>query len=351
MRKVCLICFLFVSSICFAKTSEWGNGYPYDEVGEHQEGTYKILTLDGGGIRGVFTLQLLAMLDEELDFIKNVDFFAGTSTGSMIAYALAYGFTPRELLDLYIEYGHLIFTPYSSVAIDPLSFYPTYNNSELKKFLATVIKDDLTLADLPKKVLSVSFQLYNETTGTWSPCLLDNMDRVCAKNILVLDAILRSEAAPIYFPSYQGCIDGGVIANNPSMAALARALDKNGANQSLENIRLFSIGTGLNTNYIDEDVAWGATQWMIYCPLTNPNTPSHPLLEILFDGTVAMPHYQCKQILGHNYYRLNASFSKTVLLDDWKRVDFLIEEAKNLPQSDPEKWAQLKMWIKTHFCN
>ena len=142
MRKVCLICFLFVSSICFAKTSEWGNGYPYDEVGEHQEGTYKILTLDGGGIRGVFTLQLLAMLDEELDFIKNVDFFAGTSTGSMIAYALAYGFTPRELLDLYIEYGHLIFTPYSSVAIDPLSFYPTYNNSELKKFLATVIKDD-----------------------------------------------------------------------------------------------------------------------------------------------------------------------------------------------------------------
>ena len=109
--------------------------------------------------------------------------------------------------------------------------------------------------------------------------------------------------------------------------------------------------TGLNTSYINEDVAWGATQWVIYCPISSQTTPNHPLLEILFDGTVAMPHYQCRQILGQNYYRLNASFSKTVLLDDWKQIDFLIEEAKRLPESDPEKWELLKLWVKTHFCD
>ena len=351
MRKVFLGFFLVLFSTCFAEMKEWGNDVQYNNIEKKQDGKYKIFSIDGGGIRGVFTLQLLVMLEKELHFIKNIDFFAGTSTGSMIAFALAYGFTPDELLDLYVKYGHIIFSPYFSLPIDPLCLFPTYDNTKLKSFLQSIIKEDLTLADIPKKVLSVSFQLFNETTGTWTPCLLDNMDMDIAKNILVLDAILRSEAAPTYFPSYQGCIDGGVIANNPSMAALARAIDRNGANKKMENIRLFSIGTGMNANFINKDVDWGATQWMVFCPFANKNAPSHPLLEILFDGTVAMPHYQCKQILGENYFRLNASFSQNVLLDDWKKIDYLIDEAKRFPESNPEKWNKLKDWIRTNFCD
>ncbi|MEI6243359.1 MAG: patatin-like phospholipase family protein [Chlamydiota bacterium] len=61
---------------------------------------FHILTFDGGGIRGAFTAQILAMLDEELDFLKDVDLFAGTSTGSIIAYGLAYGLTPKKLVEL-----------------------------------------------------------------------------------------------------------------------------------------------------------------------------------------------------------------------------------------------------------
>ncbi len=61
---------------------------------------YKILCIDGGGIRGVFSLEILKMLQEDLgkDFLKGFDCFSGTSTGALIVSAFIRGFQPRELI-------------------------------------------------------------------------------------------------------------------------------------------------------------------------------------------------------------------------------------------------------------
>ena len=75
---------------------------------------------------------------------------------------------------------------------------------------------------------------------------------------------MSTSAAPTYFPSYGVFVDGGVIANNPSMAAIAQALD--GRNQAserattLDEIKLLSVGTGASLQYIAGRITIGATR-------------------------------------------------------------------------------------------
>jgi len=308
---------------------------------------YRILALDGGGVRGVFSAQLLAMLEEEFHFLKHVDLFVGTSTGSILACALGYGLSPNEIVEFYRNNARLIFQGRGGF-YGYLYMQAKYERDSFKKILSDVFPNQIKLFDLPKKVVCVSFLLYNSVYNCWTPALIDNFDSQTSKEIEVVDAILRSTAAPTYFPSYQGHIDGGAVANNPSMMALARALDSEGANQPLENMRLLSVGTGITNNYIAEDVDWGGFEWMLHSPYALP-TPPHPLLDILYNGTISVPHFQCSQILGNNYLRLNTFLSKDLLLDDWEEVDFLIEEAKAFPLRAPQEWKKIKDWVRESF--
>lgn len=73
--------------------------------------TYKILALDGGGIRGVFTAALIQKLEAQTHFLGAVDLFAGTSTGGLLALALAAQIDVQAIIDLYKENGPDIFTP------------------------------------------------------------------------------------------------------------------------------------------------------------------------------------------------------------------------------------------------
>ena len=306
---------------------------------------YRILTCDGGGVRGALTAQILAMLEEEVPFIDQIDLFAGTSTGSFIALGLAFGFKPKDLVGFYQLHGREIFTPYPG-GIDPLSLRPKYDNVILKQIMEMkIFPSNPTLADLPKKVVVPSFQLNHPQKGCWAPVYFDNFDEMKAKEYLLIDVALRSGAAPIYFPSYQGYIDGGVASNNPSMVALARALDEGKGNQDLLDLHLLSLGTGVNQDCIPEDVKWGAAEWVVLSPLPNPPTPRHPLFSIISDGIVDVPHYQCQQILKKNYHRLNPILGQSVALDDWQKIPLLLEIAKRYPEENPSEWEALKKWV------
>lgn len=336
--------FSFIILSSFAQKSEWGSYSP--KIRETSlEKPYKILAVDGGGIRGAYTAQILAMLENELHFLQYVDLFAGTSTGSILACGLAYGLTPDELVTFYQTKAEQIFVVNRSL-FEILQLSAKYLTDPLKQVLEEVISPEETLADLNKKVLCVSFDLYNPYYNNWTPALLDNYDQNSAEEVTVVDAILRSTAAPTYYPSYQGYIDGGMVANNPSMMALARAIE--GANQTISNIRLLSIGTGITCNYIQGDVDWGVVEWILD-PSFNPATPLNPLIDFLFDGTVSVPHFQCARILGPDYFRFNTYLSSDIALDDWKQVNLLIEDAKNLPVTNPEEWEKLVSWVKEQF--
>jgi len=72
---------------------------------------FQILSLDGGGLRGMYTAAVLARLEEDLGIriVDHFDLIAGTSTGGIIALGLGLGMTPREILEFYAAHGPRIF--------------------------------------------------------------------------------------------------------------------------------------------------------------------------------------------------------------------------------------------------
>ena len=303
---------------------------------------YRILSLDGGGIRGVYTATLLALLEENLPFLDQVDLIAGTSTGACIAISLASGFAPKDIIGLYLQHGKDIFIPEPSRN----ERRPKYTNQGLLRLLDTVFPHKPSLADLQKTVVIPTFSLFEESLGSWGPVIFDNFDKEEAKKHLASDIALRSGASPGYFPSYQGYIDGGVFANNPSMIALTNALDPKKGNQPISSLSLLSLGTGKNLEYIQENVEWGATAWTDSQIKT---ASGQPLLNIISDGSLLMPHEQCMQLLKGQYKRVNPALSKVVQMDEVDQASFLLESAQNYPQQHPKEWDALLNWVREHF--
>lgn len=126
-----------------------------------------------------------------------------------------------------------------------------------------------------------------------------------------MDVVIRSSAAPVYFPVYQGYVDGGVAAINPSTCALAQAF-----HEGFLDIRLLSLGTGNNPRWLDaQDEDWGIAQWGLN------------LVNMVMDGGGEVADYQCRQILRDQYFRMQPQMPRPIGLDDWQATEELIEIA------------------------
>ncbi len=312
---------------------------------------FRILSLDGGGIRGVLTAVLLKRLDAVVPgFLDRVDLFAGTSTGGILALGLAAGFSAEKCRQLYVEHGARIF---SNPVPDWLDLggvaSARYDNAALADVLRAYF-GDRTLGDLlPRHVLISSFDLDNqedeavnlEVLRTWKAKFFHNFtteERGSDEGESIVDVALRTSAAPTYFPIYDGFVDGGVVANNPSMCALAQALDSGRiergedkpARVGLKDVVLLSLGTGRNQQYVSrkKGANLGLAQW------------ATSLVSILIDGTADVADYQCRQILRERYCRLNPTLREEVSLDDHKKIARLIEVAVDADISGATEWLQ-----------
>lgn len=303
---------------------------------------FRILALDGGGIRGIFSAKLLSRLEAaQPGSLANIDLFAGTSTGGLIALALANGRTPNEIIDRYVEDSSKVFARLRFIPAGlPIWFLLTfglflakYANRNLEHFLIEEFGADTKLGDLQKHVLITSFDLdYGRGKGknearpgyhgnrTWKPKFFHNLPVGSSDaHESVVDVAMRTAAAPVYFPSYQGYIDGGVVANNPSFVALLQAIYASPEPMpKLEDVALLSIGTGQQDQFIPGDhLDWGIAQW------------SRRLLEISLDSGPSMTDWQCRKMLGTRYHRLNPELGKHVPLDAVRVEDigYLLNQA------------------------
>jgi hypothetical protein len=185
------------------------------------------------------------------------------------------------------------------------------------------------LADLQKKVLIPTFDLDNEDKDSrnWKPKFLHNFTRPGNDgHVSVVDAALRTSAAPTYFPSYQGFIDGGVVVNNPAMCAVANAI-KGGVR--LEDIRLLSVGTGFNPHVVRGDRHdWGRSQWICH------------IIQLMMDGMPGVADYQCQHLLGESYARLDVLLEQVIELDDVARVKTLLSIADRAPIEQTVAWLR-----------
>lgn len=298
---------------------------------------YRILALDGGGIRGLITAMMLERLESVCPgFLGQIDLFAGTSTGGLLALGLAAGRSPHDARKLYETYGEKVF---ADTILDDLRDLGTligadYDLEPLRETLNLEFPN-LKLADLPKKVLVTAFDLDNQAQGPdetrhWKPKFFHNFSGPDSDGEQwVADVGLYTSAAPTYFPIADGYIDGGVVAGNPSMCALAQALHPETGGQRLEDIVLLSMGTGFNPRYLESlDGDWGLVQWAPH------------ILNLMFEGSASLADYQCKQLLGGRYLRLNPLLPYPIGMDRIDHIPMMRRLAIQTPLEDAVAWIK-----------
>lgn len=299
--------------------------------------SYRIISFDGGGTRGLYTAVLLERLCKAVpSLLEHTHLLAGTSTGGLISLSLAYGCQPEDLVELYRDHADEIFddTWYDDVKDLGKLIGADYDNRGLSALLAKIV-GNTTLGQLRKKVLIPTFCLDNknkdEGKRRWTAKFFHNIEGVDSdENQLVLDVALRTSAAPSYFPTHQGFVDGGVVANNPSMAAVALALDPRAGKQTLDDVVLLSLGTGTVPKMIDSgadgSLDWGLAQW------------AKPLIAIMIEGVMGVADFQCEQLLRDRYRRVNGLLPRDLALDDVDHQDDLIRWATEVPINDTVDW-------------
>lgn len=306
---------------------------------------YRILSLDGGGIRGYLSILLLERLEKARPgFLSQIDLFAGTSTGSFIALGLAAGQPASAIRQMYEQSGPAIFHDSLIDNIRDLGFAlgAKYSNDNLHRVL-TQLFGNLTLGKLPKKVLIASFDLDAEPEDKphkrmWKAKFFHNFPGPHSDECeSVVDVALRSSAAPFYFPSYQGYVDGFVVANNPSMCALAQVLNAHAAD--LDEIILLSVGTGLNPRYIDSKKSnWGWARWMVQVNPLSRRWYGMPLIYMMWEASVDLARYECEQLLDGRFLRLDPLLKKAVDIDEVRQMRYLREVALSTDLDEAEEW-------------
>lgn len=291
------------------------------------------MTFDGGGVRGSLMATLVKRLVNQFpNLLEQVDLFAGTSTGSIVALTLASGRTADTLVDFYsIENLRSVFSP-SRFHL----FRPKYSNANFRNLLESHFPGSPRLGDIKKhKLLAPSFKLDDSRKHDWCPVFSHNFAGSHHLEELIVDVALRSAAAPTVFPSHQGHVDGGMMANNPSTAAIALALGHHQPRPDLEDVCLLSLGTGFSPTIVSLNTkGWGIIQWML-----NPfRLPAEPLLNILFDGVVEADAIMSRHLLRPHYWRLNPPLLRQTALDDWKAVPELIKTANDYDLQPTFDW-------------
>ena len=302
----------------------------------------KILSFDGGGIRGVIAVVFLKRLevDTGLKLIDAAEMLAGTSTGSIIAGALAAGMATDDILSFYVHKSGEIFKeePQVDAFLDLSAKFSSDNlyRALEEAFLAKGIDPKISLRDLKKKIVIPTVNLDDQTCDRWRTEILTNKT-----DVALIDAMMRSSAAPTYFPSYTDCIDGGIAANDPAVLAYAELDDK-------EQPCLLSFGTGYVNHNVFKGKHWGALSWIVDIDQKSVSTKT-PLLSMLFDAQDQLPGQIAALILKENYKRINLKLAEAVALDDVLKIPQLIREAETFVQDHPNEWRAICEWVTLHF--
>lgn len=219
---------------------------------------FKILSIDGGGIKGLYSAAVIARLEEKTGK-KSADCFdmiCGTSTGGLIALGLSSGKSASDLVDLYYSQGNKIFPTYEYMLPRWLQrsilhfftqtfFFGKFSNKKLKQVLVDAFGEK-QLGELNNLVCIPSFNL---TSGEPRMFKFPHKEGgfYTDKSISLVNAALATTAAPTYFPihEFDGTlyIDGGVWANNPSLCGLLEALTHFIDGENYTHAEILSIGS------------------------------------------------------------------------------------------------------------
>ena len=224
--------------------------------------TFKILSIDGGGIKGLYSASILKRFEEKFSCLTSdhFDMICGTSTGGLIALAISLKIPAEEICDFYTNKGSLIFPKYKKRKIP---FFGTIDYGLFKqiakggKYSDKGLKDALIEIFGNKKIEDCNNLLcipsYSVTEAKPKVFKYDHRQGDLSRDnkAPIVDIALATSAAPTYFPLAESefyhkeqFIDGGVWANNPTLVGLVEALNYFvGENKDYNEIEILSLSS------------------------------------------------------------------------------------------------------------
>jgi len=275
---------------------------------------FKILSIDGGGIKGLYSASVLARIEEKTGkkIGDHFDMICGTSTGGLIALALSIGTPAQAVADMYYEKGSKIF-PVSEFRLvryfqrtgqflKQLLFWGKFSALPLKEIL-TEMYGDRTMGDAGNLL---NIPSYNLLTGMPRVFKYPHKEGkyFMDKDIKMVDVALATSAAPTYLPIHEHrnilYADGGLWANNPALTGLLEAVQ-------------FFVGPGKEFDSFDILSVSGGTQPSGWASTSKRNRSfrhwGNKLFQASMDGQAYFNDFFLSNIIGHiqpsgTYYRI-----------------------------------------------
>jgi hypothetical protein len=287
-------------------------------------GTIRILSIDGGGIRGIIAAAVLGRILGSTPARDVFHLIAGVSTGGILACGLCRPdpLRPEDLIDLYVAHGSEIFSRSLLQRIPGADLFDEkYAAGPLERHLEEQLGEyrlsDVRQTDLLVPAYAIQLPAPRANGETRAPLFFRSWQAMgeglppgtsaAEYDFLLRDVARSTSAAPTYFEPALihnaarqpfGLIDGGVFANNPAMCALVAAWNRYGRDR---RYLVVSLGTGFLQRPIpfEEARGWGKIGWL------------EPLLSVLMDGNTDTVAYQAEQVLGSDYVRFDIPLGTT----------------------------------------
>lgn len=307
---------------------------------------FRILCIDGGGIKGAFSASALATLEEDLGcrVADHFDLIAGTSTGGIIALGLGLGIPARDILSFYVTKGPDIFPGTSLIqrttnAMRQLFSGPKHSHEVLRAALEDVFKN----RRLGESRCRLVIPTYDAIAGRLFVMKTAHHERFRYDiDALAVDVALATSAAPTYFKASRfpvhdnaSYVDGGVWANCPVMVAVTEAVAFLG--QRMEDLDVLSVGATSAPFSIAQNGDASALEWNV------------GLVNLMFEAQVESTLAQAGLLLGGRLHRLNATVpGGSFSLDDARPER--IEELVVLGRGEAVK-KQNRVVIQDRFLN
>lgn len=233
-----------------------------------EEKVFKILSIDGGGIKGLYSATILQEFEEKFQchISDHFDMICGTSTGGLIALGLSLKIPAKDLVKFYLEDGPKIFPNHIQLKLfgkkfswryfKQIAYKGKYSNKPLKSALEKIFSN-YTIGDCNNLLCIPSYTITEARPFVFKRDHPEGMlDR--DNGVRLVDVALATSAAPTYFPlvdipyyKNKQFIDGGVWANNPTLTGLLEALDyfvgegtdKQGEPKKFQRLKILSLSS------------------------------------------------------------------------------------------------------------
>jgi patatin-like phospholipase/acyl hydrolase len=328
--------------------------------------TIKILSIDGGGTRGLMPSTILHKIEQETGKAVTdlFDVIVGSATGGIIAAALAAGVPTDQIIDIYLNKASYILPGnFFRRVWNPVNlFAPKYPNKNLKQLLEEKLGCASTLGDVYEKYgkktifLLASLHLSPELQQGETPAFkikIYNSAFVNDHKENLVDVALRTSAAAVNLPIYQNFGEGGNYANDPALIGFSFCLNGNkgaegtgfhgsgnlGLGADIQDMRMLSLGCGSDGgSFIEKKKIgkgnWGLIKWMGH------------LVNLVIDTNMVYSQYlMCEMLDEKRYLRVNpyykAEQAPDVLKNKKLRIDVQekeqLEAIKSYAESTFEK--------------